>query len=50
MKEKIYTTGFYGSVKELIRIGIRNKWITKNDLLRLINIEFGLLDEEGKIK
>jgi len=37
--EKIYLQEFETSVRELIRIGLRNKWIDKNALLRLVDSE-----------
>lgn len=43
---ELYLENFKGSIKELIRIGLRNKWINKKELLRLIESE----KEDEKIK
>ena len=39
MKDELYIKGFIGSVRELVRIGLRNKWLSKKDLIRLIESE-----------
>ncbi len=35
----LYLQSYWASVKELIRIGLRNKWITEEDLVKLIKAE-----------
>ncbi len=48
VKNELYLCNFWGSVKELLRIGIRNDWVVKKDLLRLIEAEYEDKNEKSK--
>lgn len=43
---KPYLDCYWGSVKELIRIAIRNDWVKKEDLIRLIETEYKLKGDD----